>query len=326
MSADAVYVRSESDYRITLAAAASAGEMRQLANGLAAWMQGLNAGATSDQRSFKTEGQVVCPKATSIVLLDGGRAYWDHSANNITYKKVNDRDFYVGRVVGDAASADTECTVNLNVNPPPTIDMLRDGFLSVPVGTQAVGAFGFPKPFGGSFSVALTATSEAQKADLLSVDRVALASNPIAEFVVRLGANGSTSDVDLSVGLANDTHATDADSITESAFFHIDGGSLDILAESDDGTTEVAATDTTVDITAGSAVANRFEFWLDGRDPSNVRYFVNAAEVLAATANLGNIAAATGPLGLLVHLEKVSGTATAGPVYIDRAELRTMEQ
>ena len=88
----------------------------------------------------------------------------------------------------------------------------------------------------------------------------------------------------------------------------------------------MASTDTTVDITAGSAVANRMEFWLDARDPANVRYFVDGVEVLAATANLGNIAAAAGPLGLLVHLEKTTGTDTAGPVYVDRAELRTAEQ
>lgn len=324
--ADANYVRGDSDYRVTLAAAASAGEVRQLANGLAAVMQGLNAGASGDQRSFKTEGQFSLTKATGVVLLDGGRAYWDHSANAVTFKKVNDRDFYLGRVVGDAASADAECVVNLNVDPKPQIDLLRDGALSVATGTAAAGGFGLPAIRGGAPGLQLTATSEAQCVDLLSVDRVALSSNPIAEFVIRLAANGSTSAVDLNLGLANGTSTTDADAITESAFFHIDGGALDVFAESDDGTTEVAATDTTVNITEGSAVANRMEFWLDARDPSNVRYFIDGAEVLAATANLGNIAAAAGPLGLLVHLEKTTGTATAGPVYVDRAELRTAEQ
>ena len=328
--ADAVYVRGDSDRRVTLQAAASAGEVRQLSDGQAGVMQGQNAAASGDQRSFKAEGQFTLTKATGVVLLDGGRAYWDHSANNVTYKKVNDRDFYVGRVVGDAASADTECVVNLN-EPEfglATIDLLRDAALSVPTGTQAAGStgFGLPQLYGNARALLLSATSEAQCIDMFSVDRVALSSNPIAEFVIRLGANGSTSAVDFNLGLANATSTTDADAIAESAFFHIDGGALDIFAESDDGTTEVAATDTTVDITAGSAVANRFEFWLDARDPSNVRYFINGAEVLAATANLGNIALATGPLGLLVHLEKTTGTATAGPVYVDRAELRTMEQ
>ncbi|MBN9521086.1 hypothetical protein J0H58_21635 [bacterium] len=324
--ADALYRLAEHDRRVTLAAAAFGGEVRQLADGRAGVLQGQNAAGSGDTRAFATTGQFAMTKATGFAGLDGGRAYWDHSANAITFKKVNDRDFYLGRFVGDSASADTECVVNLNVNPPATIDMLRDGFLSVPTGTQVVGAFGFPKPFGGSFSLALTATSEAQCVDMLSVDRVALGANAIAEFVIRLGANGSGASVDLNLGLANGTHTSDADSITESAFFHIDGGSLNVNAESDDGTTEVASTDTTVDITAGSAVANRMEFWLDARDPANVRYFVDGVEVLAATANLGNIAAAAGPLGLLVHLEKTTGTDTAGPVYVDRAELRTAEQ
>ena len=140
---------------------------------------------------------------------------------------------------------------------------------------------------------------------------------------MRLGANGSTSDVDINIGVANATHATDADSITESVFFHIDGGSLNILAESDDGTTEVAATDTTVDITAGSAVANRVEFWIDMRNPADIQLYVDGVNVLPSS--VFTLAAATGPVGLLAHVEKTSGTATAGPVYIDRGILRTSE-
>lgn len=322
--ADASYVRGDSDYRVTLAAAASAGEVRQLSNGLAAVLQGLNAAASGDQRSFKTEGQFTLTKTSGVVLLDGGRAFWDHSANAVTFRKVNDRDFYVGTVVGDAASADTECVVNLNVDPKPTINLLTDGALSVATGTAAAGGFGLPAIRGGVPSLSLTATNEAQCVDLLSVDRVAVAANGIAEFVVRLGANGSTSDVDLNFGLANGTSTTDADAITESVFFHIDGGSLNVMAESDDGTTEVNATDTTVDITAGSAVANRLECWIDTRNPADIQLYIDGVNVLPAT--VFTLAAATGPIGLLAHLEKTSGTATAGPVYFDRAELRTMEQ
>jgi predicted RecA/RadA family phage recombinase len=324
--ADASYVRGDSNYNVTLAAAASAGEVRQLSNGLAAVMQGLNSASSGDTRTFRTEGQHALTKATGVVLLDGGKAFWDHSANNVTFRKVNDRDFYVGTVVGDAASGDTTCVVNLNVLPKPQIDLLRDGALSVATGTAAAGGFGLPALRGGVPGLQLTATNEAQCVDLLSVDRVAVSSNPIAEFVVRMAANGSDSTVDFNVGLANATNTTDADTIAESCFFHIDGGALTIFAESDDGTTEVAATTTTVSITAGSAVANRVEFWLDARDPANVRYYIDGAEVNAATSNLGNINVAAGPLGLLVHLEKTVGTATAGPFYIDRAELRTMEQ
>ncbi len=281
--------------------------------------------AAGEKGSATVRGVFRITKTANIVILDGGRVFWDHSANAGHFKKVNDRDFYVGRAVGDHASAATEIDVALNVDPKPTIDLLRDGFLSVATGTQALGGFLPPQDFGDSKGLSLTATNEAQCVDMLSVDRVALASNPIAEFVVRIAANGSTNAVDLSIGLANGTSTTDADAITESVLFHVDGGSTAILAESDDGTTEVAATDTTTTFTAGSAVANRKELWIDGRDPSDMKFYVDGVEVLNATANLGNVTLATGPLGLLVHLEKSSSTATAGPVYVDRAELRTME-
>lgn len=324
--ADATYLRGRDEPRLTTAAALDPGQIIQMQDGRAGVVNTASGASVGDRVTVTTAGQFTVTKTSGVVLLDGGRAYWDHSANAVTFRKVNDRDFYLGRVVGDAASADTTCVVNLNVNPPADIDMLRDGALSVATGTAAAGGFGLPVPYGGALGLSLTATNEAQCVDLLSVDRVALSSNPIAEFIVRIAANGSTNAVDLSIGLANGTSTTDADTITESAFFHIDGGATTIFAESDDGTTEVAATDTTTTFTAGSAVANRKEFWLDARDPSNVKYYVDGVEVLSATANLGNIAVATGPLGLLVHLEKSSSTATAGPVYVDRAELRIMEQ
>jgi len=324
---DASYLRNLSGYPQTAAAAAAAGEVWQLPDGRAGVFTSLNAAAANDSVNHSPQpAAYVMTKASGFVALAGGRAYWDHSANAVTYKKVNDRDFYLGRFGADAASADTTCVVILNIDPKYDIDMLADGALVVPTGTAAAGGFGYPQLYGGVPGLRLTATSEAQCVDMLSVDRFALGSNWIAEFVVRFGANGSTSDVDIVVGVANGTSTSDPDAITESAFFSVDGGSTNINAESDDGTTEVAATDTTIDLTAGSAVANRVEFWLDGRDPSNVKYYVNGSEVLSATANLGNIAAATGPLGLLVLAEKVSGTATAGPIYVDRACVRLMEQ
>jgi predicted RecA/RadA family phage recombinase len=324
--ADATYLRGENEIRVTAAAAISPGDVWQMDDGRAAVYPPTVGAASGDRVTFKTDGQYTFTKTASIVLLDGGRAYWDHSANAVTFRKVNDRDFYLGRVVGDAASADTTCTVNINVDPKPQIDLLKDAILSVPTGTQAAGStgFGLPKVYGGSQALLLSATNEAQCIDMLSVDRVAVASNPIAEFVVRVAVNGSTSDVDFNFGLANGTHTTDADSITESVFIHVDGGSVNLLAESDDGTTEVAATDTTIDLSAGSAVANRFEVWMDARNPADVQLYIDGVNVLPNSVFV--LTDATGPLGLLAHLEKVSGTATAGPIYFDRAELRTMEQ
>lgn len=322
--ADASYVRSRDDVRVTAAAAVASGECWQLADGRAAVYSGLNAAASGDRTNFTTTGQFTFTKTSGVVLLDGGRAYWDHSANAVTFRKVNDRDFYLGRIVGDAASSDTTCVVNINVNPPYDIDMLRDGALSVATGTAAAGGFGLPAVYGGARGLSLTATNEAQCVDMLSVDRVAIAANPIAEFIVRLGANGSTNAVDISVGLANGTSTTDADAITEHVLFHIDGGALDISLQSKDGTTTVTATDTTIDATAGSAVANRFEFWIDCRNPADIQCYINGALVLGST--VFKLDAGTGPIGLLVHVEKTSSTATAGPLYVDMAALRIAEQ
>lgn len=323
--ADATYLRNASPIRLTPQAAISPGEVRQLADGRAGVLPGVVGVASTDPvAQFETTGQWTVTKTSGVVILDGGRVFWDHSANAATYKAVNDRDFYIGVAVGDAASADTTMTVNLNAEQRPTISLLRDAVLSVPTGTQAVGAFGYPKPFGGSMGLALTATNEAQCIDMLSVDRVALSSNPIAEFIIRPAANGSTSDVDFNIGLANGTSTTDADAVTEHVYFHIDGGSTNINAQSKDGTTTVAAVDTTADITAGSAVANRSELWIDARDLTSVKLYVDGARVLSGTTFV--LSAATGPIGLLAHVEKVSGTATAGPFYIDRAILRTAEQ
>lgn len=323
---DARFIRDADQYTPRTANATSAGEVWQLADGRAAFQDELVAKSASNDTKFKASGIATFTKTTGVEILDGGRVYWDHSANAATFRAVNDRDFYLGRAVGDAASADATLVVNTNIAEDAgyVIDLLRDAALSVPTGTQAVGGFGYPKPFGGAQGIELTATNEAQCIDLLSVDRRAVASNPIAEFIIRIAANGSTNAVDLNVGIANGTSTTDADAITESVFFHVDGGSTAINAESDDGTTEVAATDTTTTFTAGTAVANRVELWIDGRDPASVKLYVDAVRVLSGTTFV--LSAATGPLGLLAHLEKSSSTATAGPVYIDFAKMRTAEQ
>jgi len=324
MPLEAIYQQDGCTADYTPVAAVTAGTVLQLPDGRA----GIAAAdiAAGQQGAVIVRGRVTVQKTTSMVLLAGGRAFWDHSANKAHYKTVNDRDFYLGTVCDDAAAADTTVVVDLNAVQRNTLDLLNGPVLSVPTGTQAAGSggFGLAKVYGGSQAILLSATSEAQCIDLFSVDRVAKTACGIAEFELRVAANGSTSDVDFNVGIANETHTSNADSIAESVFFHVDGGSLVVNAESDDGTTENAAATTGVSLTAGAAVSDRLTLWIDFRDPTDIQLYVNGANVLPST--VFTLAAATGPLGLLVHLEKASGTATAGPVYIDRAVLRTMEE
>lgn len=305
----------------TTVLAVSAGDIVQLPDGRAG--QIVDDTAAGGLATAIVRGTVIATKTTSMCLLNGGRAYWDASAGKIHYKKVNDRDFYVGRVQADATSASTTCYVALNVDPPYDVDLHRDGFLSVPTGTAAAGGFGYPKVLGGAHRLELTATSEVQCIDLLSRDKFAVASNPIAEIIFTPNVNGSGAAVDFNVGLANGTSTSDADAVTEHLYVHLDGSDTKLYVQSKDGSTTVAAADSLSTISAGTAVANRVEVWIDARDPADVQVYINGVNVLPAT--VFKLDAATGPLGLLAHLEKATGTTT-GQFDIEAMRVRLMEQ
>lgn len=255
-------------------------------------------------------------KTANVVFVRGMRVYYDYSAGTVTYRKVNDRDFYVGRCAADSIAADTTVDVDVGYDPPYDLDLRNTPFDSTPVGTQAAGGFGYPKTLGGARSIGLTATSEAQKIELFSTDRFDKAANALVEFEIRVPTNGSGSACDFNIGVANGTHATSFDSITEYLSFHIDGGALTILAQSTDGTTTVAAVTTGVSITAGAAVANRFLFTIDMSDLADIQIYINGANVLPDT--VFKLDAATGPFGVIAHFEKTTGTET-GLVIVDRA-------
>ena len=279
--------------------------------------------ASGEKGAAETEGIWTVVKTTGIVILDGGPVYWDHSANAAHFKQVNDRDFYLGTAVGDAASADTTLKVNLNVKPEYKVDLARDAFLTTLVGTAAAGAFGYPVRLGGAQIFELTATNEAQKVDALSVQGFAPGANAIVEGAFRVLSDGAGTAVDVSMGIASGTHASDADQIAESLFVHLDANNTNINLESDDGTTEVAATDSTLDYTEGSDVAKRVEFWMDMRNPADVQIYING--VLALGSTVFNVDAATGPFYLLVHVEKSSSTDTY-KLAVDWLRARTAQQ
>jgi hypothetical protein len=295
----------------------SAGQVLLLPDGRAGFVLGLANPAAADRVAVQVGGLATIAKTSGVVILDGGEVMWDHSANSGTIPVYGtSKDFYCGRAIGDAASANTTMLVALNApNDRAYITLQKDAFDHAPVLTAGTPVASM---MGGAWRAIFSATAEAQKLDILSYISFALAANWIFEAVVEVVTTCDADVGDLSVGVANGTHASDADSITESAFFHFDlGADVNIDAESDDGTTEVAATDTTVDFTAGTPV----HLMLDGRDTSNVKYYVNGAEVLSATANLGNIALATGPLKALIHLEK-SSNDSPGEILVHKLEVR----
>lgn len=307
MAREAINIRDHDLTRVTAGGSLSAGQVIQAPNGEAAVWDSALAASSGQRIEISTADTYTFLKNSSVAILDGGPVYWDYSANEATYRKVNDRDFYLGTAAGDSAAGDTSINVKVNAEPKYLIDLARDSFTTAIVGTQALGGLALNRR-GGAHHFVLSSTSEAQKLDALSVDGFSKDANAIIEGAFRVISDGSGSAVDVSLGVANATHATDADSITESVFIHIDAGSVNILAESDDGTTEVAATDTTIDYAEGATLSERVEFWIDMRDPADCQIYINGALVLGST--VFNVNAATGPLKLLAHIEKTSAADT----------------
>lgn len=322
--ADATSLSTLPKLTYTIADAVAAGDLRQLGDGSAGvYTKSQSRTAGTVGTPFDFAGQYRLPKPTGINFLDGGRVYWNRTTRQASYKRASARDFYVGRCTKDAGTADVEVEVNLNADPRYDADLALDAFNTVLVGTPAAGGFGYPVGLGGARILELTGTSEAQKVDLLSVDGFAVSSNPVIECAWRILNDGSNATQDFTIGAASGTNASDFQSVAEFVAFSTVGNSTNINAQSDDGTTDVAPTDTTADYTEGSAQSNRVEGWIDCRDPDSCKFYVNGVRVLSATTfKLTN---AAGPLFLIAHLEKTSGTDVY-KVAVDWLRVRTAEQ
>jgi len=294
----------------------------------AAYVQGdivqLNNGEAGQVTSDVSSGAIVgvrrkcifnsVTKTASQVWIKGAPIWWDHSANAATCVEPigsSDRDFYIGTATADALSAATTGSVLANETPKYIIDSSRDNGKTVIVKT-VVGSTTLEVPQvynrGGMLFMQFGTTAEAQKVDWLSDRGFAVGSNFVAEFLVELVTAADNAAVDINFGVASGTHATDFESVAEFCAFQMNGANLNINAHSDDGTTDVTITDTTLDWAAGTPV----NLTLDGRDSTNVKYYVNGVEVLAATSNLGKLTAASGPLYAIIHAEKTSDDSPLG--------------
>jgi len=317
-----LYQEGDETVDYTAVAAVTGGQVVQLSDGRAAVIPtDLEA---SELGSASAVGIYSVAKTSGVVVLDGAPLWWDHSANSATPvppmgAAAGDKDFYLGTAVGDVASATTTCKVSLNTQPVYIIDAARDAGETVIVKT-VVGSTTVEVPNlisrGGSMTANFGTTAEAQKVDWLSKRSFPVGSNWILEAVVEVVTNADADVADLNIGVANATHASDADSITESVFFHFDmGADLNLDAESDDGTTEVAATDTTIDWAEGTPI----HLVIDGRTETDIQMYVNGVNVLPSS--VFTLAAATGPLKALFHLEK-SSNDSPGVVQLDSLKVR----
>lgn len=309
MTEQARFVRNAGELKKVATANRVSGEVVQCEGGRAGVVAGLNPGGSGDTVTVKTQGIYAVNKNTSTVFLPGQEIWWDDTNGEAVHQLSSTRSFRIGIAVDDAAASDTTVLVEINATNNYVVDVGESGFDFAT--TETAGA---PSAsFVGALACALTTTNEAQRAEALSQKSFALGSDWIVEAEVEIATAGDNAAVDINLGVANGGHASDADAITESVFVHIDGASTNILAESDDGTNEVSATDTTVDFTAGTA----FLVQIDGRDTSSVKIYINGARVLSGTTF--NISSATGPLKLLSHIEK---SANDSPGEIHAAKFR----
>lgn len=296
-TAEATYYQDGCIFQQTMTAAVSAGEVIQNKNGKAGIaLDGYAAGAVGH---FQQKGVVTVLKSVTQTMLPSNRVFWDASASKCNLLHGGDVDFFLGTVVDDAAYADTTCKVDLNVEPAYNLS-LAQGFESAPVSTAGwPHVWGSGNSWGGKFDL----TAEAQKIDALSHRKIATATPGVLQALICFNVEGDAAGADFNVGLADDTHASNADTITSSLFIHVDGGSTNITIESDNAAAEVSATDTTLDLVARTP----FLATWDMRDWAAIKCYINGLRVGDGTTGASvtlTLAGVAGPLKLLCHMEK----------------------
>ena len=162
------------------------------------------------------------------------------------------------------------------------------------------------------------AVAEVASAGLSTGSQFLVSKGITAEFEFRVSDIGDNAalDVDWGIGTlltANSIANIDHADMVRLACFHLDGTSADILAQSDDNTTDVAAVDTTINNATGTSKkflvivrpTGSAEFWID----SGSGY----ARVLSSTtfAACTSADAATTLLSAFVNMEKTSDDTTA---------------
>ena len=294
------------------------GQVVELPDGRAGVIASGNDRVAADEVAAFTRGQFTCLKNTSAVILEGQHVWWDWANEEVQHSSVGAgaTGFPLGIALANATAAATTVRVQLNDRVLAKIHQDRGQWGSITVLTA-----GTPSTvkLGGGSRLSFSATAEAQKVDLISDESIAIVDGMVFEAVVNVRDNGDHAALDLNIGLANATHATDADSITNSAFIHIDGNDLNIFAETDDTADEIAATNTTVDYVVGTA----FFIQIRVNEDETVDFFINGVAVLTST--LFTLLGAAGPMKALVHLEKTSND-TPGSVDVTDMWLRPLRR
>ena len=303
MTIEAAWKNDGEQIKKRAVASVTSGQVIQLADGRAAYANGLKTALAGDPVAWQTEGLAEVQKTTSMVILDGGDVFWDVSANKASFKAdPGTPDFKIGTAVGDAAASATTMLVNWNGIGRYTIDLEKGGDW-LPEETLGLGVVILP---GGGAKMAFDAVAEVAQAAVVSGHSVSVASGPIFEARFAIYDIGDDAALDIDVGLASASHATDFEAVANLVAVHFDGSALDIKVHSDDATTDVAPADSTID-----AVDNTYlEVWIDCRVPADVQIYVNGVDAVPGGTTL-TLAAASNALKAIAIMEKTSNDTTA---------------
>ncbi len=283
----------------TPAAATTAGDIIQLADGRAAVAcTDLDA---SEAGSVYTAGQFTVTKYNAVVGLDGQAYFWDKTNSRASYTG----DFQIGTLADDAAVTATTCIVNLNAQVRPIIALNKsDWTKQTSTGTVTINP-------GNAVALDLTTASSAQYAKIIARNGVDIDEKPILETWIDVSDNGDATAMTLDVGFVSSAVASSAiGSEANLITLHLDGNSLDIDIQSDDGTTDTAAFDT-----GKNAVEDTLAFWqIDCRNKSTPAAYVNGALCSATGITLS---AVTGTLYPMAFVGKTANDTPGGLIVTD---------
>lgn len=301
MTAEATFKHDHGTVQFTAAAAFASGQLCTLPDGRVGVIAGLKAVESGDPATARTNGVHTVAKTSGVAMLAGQTAWFVPASNVVSYYAPG--RIYAGIVTADATMAATTVTVDLNAVKRYEIDSDSGNWTQTAVGSAACAAV-----LPNTKKLSLIATNEAEKIAYLSTASIAIAAKPRMEgrfAIFDIGASAN----DYDIGFASGDHASDFETIAEFVAVHFDANDLSITAHSDDGTTDVAAVDSTLDAVDDTY----FHMLIDCADKDDCKVYINGVRILDGTTGAATtlkLTAATGPLYAIAHCEKTSGTTT----------------
>ena len=281
-------------------------------------------------RAF-VRGDVVCT-LTSAADLDSGKPVFALD-DSTTIATIGHPDAYVGRILHKHVDASNQVVVRMRepdekwtASLGGALEYILAGETLTPTGAAgadadvhtagiiANSALGLGvlnvDGTGGGYDLQFDAVAEIAQASIRTPEVFLASKGATLEGTLHLTDIGDAAALDVDWGLATLVGTAsvrkDFDTAEDNALFHMDGASANILAQSDNNTTDVAPVDTTIDnvTTAGAYKSFKVivrpsgtcEFWIDG-----VRRLAATAFAVRTTARLGAI----------INAEKTSDDTTA---------------